>query len=327
MNNKQYFKGFDVIRPIAAFSVIWIHGCGGSYWMRLLNPLNEYAVPVFIAISMFLFTRQMTGPKHLTFREVLITRFQRLMIPFFLWTFIYLLIRYVKSRYLHDPMETNWPSTLLFKGSSYQLWFLPNLFYLGLLFYVLLKYARQYVQQTTIILTAIIIIAGIILYNTPPDIRQAHWLLRHTILYFVPSLISASTGMLYYLHYERLRDVYGNTVKVGMAVLCIGMFIAQLLIPHVLISLLFVAVLLPVLLFQCNIEYPFMQQLSKNAMGIYLVHGVVLEGIKTGMQLSGRPLQGLLLTLGAVIITYVVSYFISDILSRFAVLRKYLMGN
>lgn len=316
MTVRKYIPGFDFIRPIAAFSVVWIHGCAGSYWTRELNALNNYAVPVFIAISMFLFISKRPAD----FGEMATTRFKRLMIPFFIWTLIYLVIRLFKSKMVHEPFEIDWIQTFVFKGSSYQLWYLPNLFYLMLLFYGLIKHPRV----AGVVLMVLIVVTAVVLWFTPADIRTAHWFTRHIMLYFLPSLISSGIGMLYYIYYNRAEKHYN---KVIVPILCVIAFAAQYFIPHVLTGLLFVAILFPFLLFQANFKYPFMMQLSKNSMGIYLIHGVFLEGIKTVMQIMHHPIKGLTLTLGSIIITYILSFIVSDILSRREVLRKYLMGN
>jgi len=312
MTARKYIPGFDFIRPIAAFSVVWIHGCAGSYWTRELNPLNNYAVPVFIAISMFLFT----GQSRRSFGEMAGTRFKRLMIPFFIWTIIYLGIRLFKAKFVHEPFEIDWVQTFLFKGSSYQLWYLPNLFYLMLIFFGILRYPK--------IIPLITIAAAVILWFTPVDIREADWFTRHIMLYFIPSLVSSGIGILYALNYKKMEKHYNRII---IPILCVTAFLAQYFIPHVLTGLLFVAVLFPFLLFQADIKYPFMMQLSKNSMGIYLIHGVFLEGIKTGMQLVHHPIKGLVLTLGSIIVTYILSFLVSDMLSKREVLRKYLMGN
>ncbi|SFE02884.1 Peptidoglycan/LPS O-acetylase OafA/YrhL, contains acyltransferase and SGNH-hydrolase domains [Chitinophaga sp. CF118] len=327
MTVRKYIPGFDFIRPIAAFSVVWIHGCAGSYWTRELNPLNNYAVPVFIAISLFLFATQVISKGQTDFGEMVVTRFKRLMIPFFIWTLIYLGIRLFKSKFIHEPFEIDWVQTFVFKGSSYQLWYLPNLFYLLLLFFGFLRMAGKHRGIANIVLSVMIIAVAVVLLYTPADIRTAPWFTRHIMLYFLPSLISSGIGMLYYINYNSIEKSYGNTARIIMPILCVVAFVAQWLIPHVLTGLIFVAILFPFLLFQANIQYPFMKQLSKNSMGIYLIHGVFLEGIKTAMQIVHHPIKGLALTLGSIIITYVLSFIVSDLLSRREVLRKYLMGN
>jgi peptidoglycan/LPS O-acetylase OafA/YrhL len=325
MRDRQHITGFDFIRPIAAFSVVWIHGCAGSFWTKKLNPLNSYAVPVFIAISMFLFAWQVIGKGRDDFKEMLVTRFKRLMIPFFLWTLIYLGIRLFKAKFVHEPFEIAWIEMFVFKGSSYQLWYLPNLFYLSILFFFLLKFR----QALNIMIPLIILISAAVLWNTPADIRQADWFTRHILLYFVPSLISASIGIMYYINYDEIRANYGTSLKVLVPIWAVILFFAQLYVPHVLIGLAFVAVLIPLLLFQVSMRasYPGMMALSRNSMGIYLVHGVFLEGIKTGMQLVHHPIRGLAMTLGSIIITYLLSFVVSEWLSKNDTLKKYLMGN
>lgn len=327
MNDRQHIPGFDFIRPIAAFSVVWIHGRFGSSWTEKLNPLNAYAVPVFIAISMFLFAWQIIGKKRRNFRDMLLTRIQRLIIPFFLWTLIYLAIRLFKARVVHEPFEINWVETLVFKGSSYQLWYLPNLFYLCILFFPLLNVAVRNRKIASVVIGFIVLLSAVVLWYTPADISRADWLTRHLFLYFVPSLISASIGMLFYINYENVEEKYGTSLQILVPVWAITLFFAQLFVPHVLTGLAFVAVLFPLLLFQLNGSYPGMMALSRNSMGIYLVHGVLLEGIKTGMRLIHHPVQGLALTLGTIILTYLLSFGVSEVLSRNATLRKYLMGN
>ncbi|GAA3952837.1 acyltransferase family protein [Chitinophaga oryziterrae] len=327
MNVKKYIPGFDFIRPIAAFSVVWIHGCAGSYWTRELNPLNSYAVPVFIAISLFLFSTQVISKGQTDFGEMAGTRFKRLMIPFFLWTFIYLGIRMFKAKFIHEPLEIDWVQMFVFKGSSYQLWYLPNLFYLMLLFFGFLKIAARHSVFANIFLSVMIVVVAVILWYTPEDITTAPWFTRHIMLYFLPSLISSGIGMLYYINYDKIANSYGLAAKIIIPVLCVITFFAQYLLPNVLTGLLFVAVLFPFLLFQADFKYPFMKQLSKNSMGIYLIHGVFLEGIKTAMQITHHPIKGIVLTLGSIIITYILSFIVSEILSKSDVLRKYLMGN
>ncbi|WPQ65731.1 acyltransferase [Chitinophaga sancti] len=327
MNDRQHITGFDFIRPIAALSVVWIHGCAGSILTKRLNPLNAYAVPVFIAISMFLFAWQIIGKGRRNFREMLVTRIQRLMIPFFLWTLIYLGIRIFKARFIHEPFEMKWIETFVFKGSSYQLWYLPNLFYLSLLFFPLLNVAVRNRKIANVVIFFIVCISAIVLWYTPSDIKQADWFTRHILLYFVPSLISASIGMLFYINYEKVKEMYGTSLYILVPIWAVALFFAQLFMPHVLTGLAFVAVLFPLLLFQVNGSYPGMMALSRNSMGIYLIHGVFLEGIKTGMQLIHHPVQGLVLTLGSIIVTYLLSFGVSEILSKNDILRKYLMGN
>ena len=55
MTITTHINGFDYLRVIAAFSVVWIHGCHTNSTMSELNILNNYAVPVFILVSIYLF--------------------------------------------------------------------------------------------------------------------------------------------------------------------------------------------------------------------------------------------------------------------------------
>ncbi|GAA0543954.1 acyltransferase family protein [Chitinophaga japonensis] len=324
---RLYVSGFDLVRPVAAFSVVWIHGCETSFWTKRLNGLNEYAVPVFIAISFFLFAGQVLSGRLQSFGEMAAVRFKRLMVPFFLWTLVYLGIRYAKAAYLHTPFEVSWMETFLFRGSSYQLWYLPNLFYLFLLFFPFLKVAKQHVRKANLTLATVIIIALVIIFSNNERITQADWFTRHVRLYFVPSLVSASIGMLYYINYDMLKERYDKAARILTPLLVLVLFVAQYFIPHLVVSLLFITVLFAWLLFQVRMENSFIKRLSANSMGIYLVHGIFLEGIKTGMNIVGHPVSGFAQTVGLIVGVYALSFLASEILSGNSFLRKYFMGN
>ncbi len=324
---KIYIKGFDLVRPIAAFSVVWIHGCETSIWTKRLNPLNEYAVPVFIAISFFLFAGQVLSGRLDSFKDMAMARFKRLMIPFFIWTLIYLAVRYAKAMFLHQPFEISPVETFLFRGSSYQLWYLPNLFYLFLLFFPFLKAARRDTRTASFALLTVIALAVMIIFSNNAAITQADWFTRHVRLYFVPSLVSAGIGMLYYLHYTSIQARYDKTAQSIAPLLAVGLFILQFFVPHLVVSLLFIAVLFAWLLFQAKTDSPFIKRLSDNSMGIYLVHGIFLEGIKTGLGIAKHPVSGFLPTVGLIVVVYILSYLTSALMSGNSVLRKYFMGN
>jgi len=327
VKDKLYVRGFDLIRPIAAFSVIWIHGCETSLWTKKLNALNEYAVPVFIAISFFLFAGQVVSGRLQHYGEMAAVRFKRLMIPFFIWTLIYLAIRYAKSAYLHVPFEVPLVSTFLFKGSSYQLWYLPNLFYLFLIFFPFLKIAGQNVRKANLTLMTVIIIAMVIIFSNNAGVQEADWFTKHLRLYFVPSLVSASIGMLYYLNYNTIKSRYDGTARVLTPILVALLFIAQYFKPHLFVSFLFIGVLFAWVLYQVKVDNRFIKRLSDNSMGIYLVHGIYMEGIKTGLGIAGHPVSGFAPTVGLIVLVYALSFVTSDIMSRNSALRKYFMGN
>jgi len=327
VKDKLYVKGFDLIRPIAAFSVVWIHGCETNLWTKKLNGLNEYAVPVFIAISFFLFASQVAGGRLQSFNEMASARFKRLMIPFFIWTLIYLGIRYAKSVYMKEPFELSPVQMFLFKGSSYQLWYLPNLFYLFLIFFPFLKVAGQNVRKANLTLMTVVIIALVIIFSNNAGVQQADWFTKHLRLYFVPSLVSASIGMLYYLNYNTIKSRYDRTAQILVPILAGLLFIAQYFKPHLFVSFLFIGVLFAWVLYQVKVENRFMKRLSDNSMGIYLVHGIFLEGIKTGLGIAKHPVSGFLPTVLVIIVAYLLSFATSDIMSRNSILRKYFMGN
>src|SRR5690606_34693506 len=103
---------------------------------------------------------------------------------------------------------------------------------LFLLFFPFLKVARQQVQKANLTLATIIIIALVIIFSNNERITQAGWLTQHVRLYFVPSLVSASIGMLYYLNYDMLKERYDKAAQMLAPFLALALFGAQYFMPH-----------------------------------------------------------------------------------------------
>ena len=326
-SKKIYVSGFDAIRVFAAFSVVWIHGCVTSTTAIKMDVFNQYAVPVFIAISFFLYTQQLATNPKLSFSNIITSKFQRLMIPYFIWTIIYLLIRLFKSSYIKDPIDLNPVAIIFFRGTSYQLWFLPNLFYLSILFFPLIKYLMNKQKLFNAVFISIAAAALIIRCNVRSDISEKGWFERHAMLYVIPSLIPAAAGVFLYYNYKFIKRVYTKlNFTVSLFILCI-IFFSQYFIDQYWIIMLFTVLLLLFFTFYVQNVSPALKRISVNSMGIYLAHGVFLEGIKTFLKIKKVKVQGLTETFFLIVATYFASLILSDLLSRKKFLKKYLLGN
>lgn len=125
--------GIDMLRGIAAYGVVLIHGLGEiprtENALFITNSFVAFCVPFFLITSFYF------GEKSLLMKDkisYLINRIQRIMIPYFIWTIIYLLARLLASlignqisfnRLISDPINI-----IFFGAAGVQLYFLPMLF-------------------------------------------------------------------------------------------------------------------------------------------------------------------------------------------------------
>ncbi len=133
METKQRFTGIDLFRGVAAYAVIIIHAehsaaIPGS-WAAKLVSFSLIAVPFFLAVSFYLTMNSLyvRGSKC-----SLKSRINRILIPFWIWSAIYIFQRVLESLILKkisinsifdDPL-----GIIFFGSAAYHLYFLPILF-------------------------------------------------------------------------------------------------------------------------------------------------------------------------------------------------------
>ena len=128
---RAHVHGFDWLRVAGIAGVVWIHGCDTNALARRWSSLAAFAVPVFVLMSFFLVQRSLlnhgaTAPLPALLRR----RFARLLPAYLVWSLAYLLIRWLKHRFLGSQTEALNPlSALLSGGASYQLYFVAALIY------------------------------------------------------------------------------------------------------------------------------------------------------------------------------------------------------
>jgi len=89
----ERLREFDLIRGIAALSVIAIHVTAGFVTVSAAgygwNQAMRYAVPLFILLSGFLLYYLDLGRKPLTYSQFIRRRLKKIMAPYVLWTLLY----------------------------------------------------------------------------------------------------------------------------------------------------------------------------------------------------------------------------------------------
>jgi peptidoglycan/LPS O-acetylase OafA/YrhL len=148
--NRQRLFGIDLLRGIAAYAVVFVHSGEESLGLPIsqaaisLRLLCYFAVPFFLATSFYFLTARSEIDVS---RQFWRSRIERILIPYAIWTVIYLIFRSIflfqshkidlLRELLGDPL-----SIFFFGGASYHLYFLPLLF-TGTLLITIAKYLQN----------------------------------------------------------------------------------------------------------------------------------------------------------------------------------------
>ncbi|UIE37506.1 acyltransferase [Leptodesmis sichuanensis] len=135
MSQNKRVLGIDLCRGIAAYAVILVHS-GDETWGVPIDQeaisfrlLFYFAVPFFLAASFYFMMHKPRAGSSLEFWK---SRLERIVIPYVLWSVIYLLLRlffFYKSNQL-DRLDQLFQDPLAIAfcgGASYHLYFLPLL--------------------------------------------------------------------------------------------------------------------------------------------------------------------------------------------------------
>ena len=135
MNQKKRLLGIDLCRGIAAYAVILVHS-GDETWGVPIDQsaisfrlLFYFAVPFFLAASFYFMMRK---PKAASSPDFWKSKFERIVIPYLIWSGIYLLLRIIFFSKSNQPDRLNQlfqdPLAIAFcGGASFHLYFLPLL--------------------------------------------------------------------------------------------------------------------------------------------------------------------------------------------------------
>ncbi len=168
-------SGIDLCRGVSAYAVILVHS-GDETWHLPISQeaiqfrlLFYFAVPFFLAAAFYFLTRKPTIDISARFWK---SRMQRIVIPYVVWSIIYLVVRSLFFLTAHNPDRLaelfQDPLALIFFGdASYQLYFLPLLL-AGTSLLVLAKYLveRRVSSLVLAVLTGISIGINEIIYAT-----------------------------------------------------------------------------------------------------------------------------------------------------------------
>ena len=200
MNNRD--NAIDALRTAAILAVILIHTTSRTIetvymnlpqvpWGLFLNQISRFAVPLFFLISGFVL--ELSHRDDLGYFSYLKKRISKIFLPYVFWSFVYYYFVYTQH-------SMGFLTTLIGGNSSYQLYFIPSLLLLYLI-YPLLHKLYGWISRYWILL----ILTGlqlVLLYLDYYPRAIVMWdPLRITVLnyfYFV-------LGMVFYHHTEQIK--------------------------------------------------------------------------------------------------------------------------
>ena len=162
MSVKKLTEGYfqlDVLKFILAILILLRH-CGqslfesGSLFMRIMNIVSPLGVPLFFAISGFLFFQKKRDSKDL-WKYV-----WRVLKLYLVWTVIYfpfVLRSYYKNEMLNTAGIVDYLQQFIFSGSYYHLWFLPSLIVAIILMYAI---SKKIDNKKILVISAVLFIIG-----------------------------------------------------------------------------------------------------------------------------------------------------------------------
>ena len=260
-------KLFQYYRIISAYLILLIHQ---QFWHKptILGKLTSIAVPLFAAMSGFLFAKTISSDFDL--KTVLVKKAQRILVPYLIWAVIYWIANCVilDGFVRHDSVKLPSLRSWLLGGTACHLWFLPCLFIMIIVFIFIGKIAQK--TKINYIWFSIIVLLISALTQLIPD-KTSATLAGYVRIYFGRCAFYFVLGTIMY------RIVVSKSLALywgGAAILlgCVNIAF-QLLSGLIWNPLLLVIGLMLIAQNIQNIRLPkWITKLSDASMGIYLIH-------------------------------------------------------
>lgn len=356
--------GIDLCRGIAAYAVVLVHSGDETWGVPISDAAIQFrlmfyfAVPFFLAAAFYFLTRKPTVDLSTKFWK---SRFQRIVIPYVIWSIIYLIVRSLffiiahkserLSELFQDPL-----ALVFFGGASFQLYFLPLL----LAGTSLLLVVKQLIERKIGLLALAILISISIAINgiidaTGNGFQLGEGIAFSSLLQWVPKGITHSivrvilvelawiircfpyaVGALILHHFLNRLEVFQSRSR-SLALLFMGLFfitatIGKMWLPHSLQDVLVAYFLLTAGILGSNSlkDSKFVASLGACSFGIYLIHPIpmsLVKGLigKVFPTLSQQVSIASMLTFS--VSSFLLSWLIVSLLSKNKMIGKYMLGS
>ncbi len=294
MNDKKIISWIDTLRALAIIAVVTVHvsipviikylTINHMYWWvgNIFDSCSRFCVPVFAMI-----TGALLLPRPFDLKTYFNKRISRVLIPFIIWTVIYIIYNALMDIKDHNPVNAGWFYNQLLTGGCYHLWYIYML--LGL--YLLIPIFSRWVQncsENEIILFLVIWLCTFFLdssfklYQIKIDLHNfsgfvgymvlGYYLSQKTFsikrlnltawLLIITGCVITAFGSFYILmRYNNFSEDFYNFFTLNVLMASIGVFIV-VKNNH---------------FFERGMPGQIKFFLSKNSYGIYLAHMLILE--------------------------------------------------
>jgi surface polysaccharide O-acyltransferase-like enzyme len=313
---KNFYSGFDYLRVLATFSVVWIHAADNSSFLSGINPINIYAVPCFILMSIFLTTASLSRGSSALGVGYLRRRCERLGFPLLAWSAVYLLARSLKGGGLSLDELNVGVVTILTGGASYQLWFLPALLIYQFIVWALIRKLPVVNMKRYPILMGLLLVSALLPFIDLITAKES--------LFGANLLNNLQFVCLAVLSFFVLDDRSSSRafIRLGAVLLLLVTAVAWWWNRELFLLTFSFFVFYSFLVF----EYPsltIISFVSKHSFGIYLIHGLFIEGGQFFFGRIGFDLSGAGISLVFLVGVFVLSLVASAGLSRFSLVRRW----
>lgn len=307
-NKNKQIQLYSVLRFLAILLVVFSHSTystifstygGFDYALADYSPLFNFAVsittfiytfhmPLFIFISGTLFYNEI---KKYSFKEFVQKKFKRLVIPYLAFGVLLVIpIKFLANYYSPAQLPNAITYGLLFGQDTVQhLWFLPCLFFVTILFYILFVVLFKENKKYLVILCAILIVFGPSIEVVFPGVK------------FLPLfLLSFAFGYLFNIYREKFETI--KTWKavvisiIGMVCALIGYkFLGTLAMGHIYETVHYCLALFLIVIF-CFIALGLSKiQMFTNSKIFYIINKYSLEIYIIGDAINYLILYGIFL--------------------------------
>lgn len=293
----KYYDEIPYIRAIACMMVVLVHVSGNSYegpyfadnWSLYINQFCRLGTPVFAVVSGFLLFHSVNG-KTFQFSRFLRSRTTKIVIPFVIWSFVYLGVR----AYFGEDVFPNVRQLLkyfLLGTAQYHLYFIVTVIQFYLLFPLLQLIKNRRIMLGVLIVSLLINYwwfqkGDISVFSDPVNTILNH---PSFIFYWIAYFMMGAVLQLYYSEIKVVCSKYKYWIAIafiGMITLAFfeieqGKLFASSRVENLLyipIWLLFLLMVFPFV--NKNIMVTTILRVIGNySMGIYLVHPLVITMI------------------------------------------------
>ncbi|WP_088052311.1 acyltransferase [Virgibacillus dakarensis] len=299
-SSKKYFYEISFIRAIACLCVVTVHVTAGFYyengnsfnWLtQFLNQISRFGTPAFAIISGFLLYNQVIK-RGFNFKKFWKSRFTKVITPFFIWSLLYLLIKWKYNLFaipsLDSSEEIKYFLYYFFTGkSNYHLYFIAIVVQFYLLFPLLQLFKSK---KSLMLFTLISFFVNFFFVEYKIEIGNGLFnkFLNERVFFFHWVYYFFMGGLLVYYWDLIIKWIKQNTIfsmLLGLVVVIGGILEYQLAgwidsnrsLNMINLPLLFVALagIYSSLSSWNKIKYYFVE-IGNLSMGIYLVHPLIL---------------------------------------------------